>query len=86
MAFKIKGFQKYITHTQAWLQKPTQACHHRIERIILTQKLIYHMKFNLAKHTALNFVVVVVENMLLLAERKGEKPNRVFRNKWIITY
>lgn len=54
MAFKIKSFQKYITQTQAWLQKPTQACHHQIERIILTQKLIYHMKCNLAKHTELN--------------------------------
>lgn len=84
MAFKIKSFQKYITQTQAWLQKPTQACHHQIERIILTQKLIYHMKFKLAKHTELNSFFF--ENMLLLAERKGEKPNRVFRNKWIITY
>lgn len=55
MAFKIKSFQKYITQTQAWLQKPTQACHHQIERIILTQKLIYHMKFKLAKHTELIF-------------------------------
>lgn len=55
MAFNIRSFQKYITHTQARLQKPTQACHHQIERIILTHKLIYHMKFNLAKHTALNF-------------------------------
>lgn len=55
MAFKIKSFQKYITQTQAWLQKPTQACHHQIERIILTQKLIYHMKCNLAKHTELFF-------------------------------
>lgn len=54
MAFKIKSFQKSITQTQARLQKPTQACHHQIERIILTQKLIYHMKFNLAKHTELN--------------------------------
>lgn len=58
MAFKIKSFQKYITQTQAWLQKPTQACHHRIERIILTQKLIYHMKFNLAKHTELLFFFI----------------------------
>lgn len=42
------------------------------------------MKFNLAKHTELSFFFF--ENMLLLAEREGEKPHGIFRTKWIITY